>query len=165
MHDYEFLILGSGIAGLYAALLAAQSNAGRASVVLITKGPVEESNTKYAQGGIAAAVGPGDSAAQHLADTLEAGAGLCDAAAVAAMVHDAPDRIRRLTELGVPWDTQQGGVALGNEAAHSRPRILHAGGDRTGDAIETVMVDRVREAGVEVLDRHAATALLVEDGA
>ncbi len=165
MHDYDFLILGSGIAGLYAALLAAQSNAGRGSVALITKGPVEESNTKYAQGGIAAAVGPGDTAAQHLADTLEAGAGLCDAAAVDVMVHDAPDRIRRLTELGVPWDTQQGGVALGNEAAHSRPRILHAGGDRTGDAIETVMVDRVREAGVEVLDRHAATALLVEDGA
>ena len=164
MHDYDFLIVGSGIAGLYAALLATHSSGGAGSVALITKGPVEESNTKYAQGGIAAAVGPGDTASQHFADTREAGAGLCVPAAVQVMVRDAPDRIRRLTELGVPWDTQQGGIALGNEAAHSQPRILHAGGARTGDAIETVMVDRVRQAGVEVLDRHAATSLLVEDG-
>ena len=164
MHDYDVLVLGSGIAGLYAALLAAQSTVRGGSVALITKGPVEESNTKYAQGGIAAAVGPDDTPAQHLADTLEAGAGLCDPVAVGVMVREAPDRIRRLTELGVPWDAQQGRVALGTEAAHSQPRILHAGGDRTGHAIETVMVDRVREAGVELLDQHAATMLLVENG-
>ena len=71
-HAYDFLILGSGIAGLYAALLASHSSGGGGSVALITKGAVEESNTKYAQGGIAAAVGPGDTASQHLADTLEA---------------------------------------------------------------------------------------------
>ena len=157
---YDYLILGSGIAGLYAALLASQH--GRTAV--ITKGPIDESNTKYAQGGIAAAVGPGDSAADHLADTLTAGAGLCDRAAVEVLVREAPDRIRRLTELGVPFDSEHGEVALGREGAHSRPRILHAGGDRTGDAIETVMVRRVREAGVEVFDRHAVTSLRVENG-
>ena len=157
---YDYLILGSGIAGLYAALLA--SHHGRTAVV--TKGPIDESNTKYAQGGIAAAVGPGDSAAAHLQDTLEAGAGLCDRDAVEVLVREAPDRIRRLTELGVPFDSEEGHVALGREGAHSQPRILHAGGDRTGDAIETVMVRRVREAGVEVFDRHAVTALRQASG-
>lgn len=157
--SYDYLILGSGIAGLYAALLAAQH--GRVAVV--TKGPIEESNTKYAQGGIAAAVGPGDTPAQHLTDTLAAGAGLCDRAAVEVLVREAPDRIRRLSELGVPFDSEHGAVALGREGAHSRPRILHAGGDRTGDAIETVMVRRIREAGVDVYDRHAVTELRLED--
>ena len=159
MH-YDYLILGSGIAGLYAALLASQH--GRTAVV--TKGPIEESNTKYAQGGIAAAVGPGDSVARHRQDTLTAGAGLCDPEAVDVLVREAPDRIRRLTELGVPFDSDEGRVALGREGAHSRPRILHAGGDRTGDAIETVMVRRVGEAGVDVFDRHAVTSLRIEAG-
>jgi L-aspartate oxidase len=158
--SYDYLILGSGISGLYAALLA--SRHGRTAVV--TKGPIDESNTKYAQGGIAAAVGPGDSVADHLADTLTAGAGLCDRAAVEVLVREAPDRIRRLTNLGVPFDSEHGEVALGREGAHSRPRILHAGGDRTGDAIETVMVRRVREVGVDVFDRHTVTELLVQDG-
>ena len=157
---YDYLVLGSGIAGLYAALLA--SRHGRTAV--ITKGPIEESNTKYAQGGIAAAVDPGDSAGAHLADTLLAGAGLCDREAVAVLVQEAPDRIRRLTELGVPFDSEHGKVALGREGTHSRRRILHAGGDRTGDAIETVMVHRVREAGVEVFDRHTVTELRLEGG-
>ena len=128
--EYDYCVLGSGIAGLYAALLAAQH--GR--TVLVTKGPIEESTTKYAQGGIAAAVGPDDSPEQHLADTLAAGAGLCDRAAVEVLVREAPDR------------------------------ILHAGGARTGDAIESVMVRRVREAGVDVRDRHPVTALVQENG-
>ena len=157
---YDYLVLGSGIAGLYAALLAAQH--GR--VCILTKGAISDSNTKYAQGGIAAAVGAGDSPASHVADTLRAGAGLCDRAAVEILVREAPDRIRRLSELGVPFDSQGGAVALGREAAHSAPRILHAGGDRTGDAIERVMVDRVREAGIDVIDQHAVTALIVEAG-
>ena len=157
MH-YDYLILGSGIAGLYAALLAAQHD----RVGVLTKGPIDESNTKYAQGGIAAAVGSGDTPQAHLRDTLKAGAGLCDRDAVELLVREAPDRIRRLAELGVPFDAQGGEVALAREAAHSAPRILHAGGDRTGDAIETVMVRRVVEAGVDVLDRHTATALLLD---
>ena len=158
--DVDFLVLGSGIAGLYAALVAAQQG----STCVLTKGPIEESNTKYAQGGIAAAVGPGDSTSLHFEDTLTAGAGLCDRDAVAIMVREAPDRIGRLTALGVPFDAQDGAVSLGREGAHSAARILHAGGDRTGNAIETVMVERVQAAGISVLDRHLATELLVEDG-
>jgi L-aspartate oxidase len=162
-HDYDYLILGSGIAGLYAALLAAQH--GRTCV--LTKGPIEESNTKYAQGGIAAAIGSSDDLQAHLDDTLRVGAGLSDRPAVEILVNEAADRVRRLTELGVPFDTQDGtqdgAVALSREAAHSRPRIHHAGGDRTGDAIETVMVDRVRDAGVDVLECHTATDLLLEN--
>ncbi|HJN91291.1 MAG TPA: L-aspartate oxidase [Dehalococcoidia bacterium] len=160
MQQYDYLILGSGIAGLYAALLASRHG----SVGLVTKGAIDESNTKYAQGGIAAAIGSGDSVESHLDDTLTAGAGLCDREAVEVMVREAPDRIRRLSELGVPWDAHQGAVELGLEAAHSRARILHAGGDRTGDAIETVMVRQVREAGVEVFDCHTATDLLKQNG-
>ena len=116
------------------------------------------------RGGIAAAIGSGDSVESHLDDTLTAGPGLCDREAVEVMVREAPDRIRRLSELGVPWDAHQGAVELGLEAAHSRARILHAGGDRTGDAIETVMVRQVREAGVEVFDCHTATDLLKQNG-
>jgi L-aspartate oxidase len=160
MKQYDYLVLGSGIAGLYAALLASRQG----SVGLVTKGAIDESNTKYAQGGIAAAIGGGDSVQSHLDDTLAAGAGLCDGDAVEVMVREAADRIRRLSELGVPWDAHQGAVALGLEGAHSRARILHAGGDRTGDAIETVMVDRVREAGVKVFDGHTATELLQQNG-
>ncbi len=157
---YDYLVLGSGIAGLYAALLA--SRHGRTCV--LTKGPIDESNTKYAQGGIAAAVGPGDTPGAHLNDTIHAGTGLCDRDAVEILVREAPDRIRRLAQLGVPFDNRAGEVLLSREAAHSVARILHAGGDRTGDAIETVMVRRVTEAGVTVLDRHIATALHVEHG-
>ena len=161
-YDYDYLILGSGIAGLYAALLAAQH--GRTCV--LTKGPIEESNTKYAQGGIAAAIGSDDDLQSHLDDTLRVGAGLSDRPAVEILVREAADRVRRLTELGVPFDTQDGTqdgeVALSREAAHSRPRIHHAGGDRTGDAIETVMVNRVQEAGVDILERHTATDLLLD---
>ncbi len=160
MTNYDYLVLGSGIAGLYAALLASR----RGSVLLLTKGAVEESNTKYAQGGIAAAVGAADSATTHREDTLRAGAGLCEPEAVRIMVDEAPERIRLLSDLGVPWDTQDGSVALGREAAHTQARILHAGGDRTGDAIETVMVQRVREAGVEIVEQTTAIELLQSEG-
>ena len=157
---YDYLVLGSGIAGLYAALLAAKHG----SVCVLSKGSITESNSARAQGGIAAAIGPGDSPAQHREDTLRAGAGLCDPAAVEVLVQEAPSHIRTLIELGVPFDTTQGAVALGREGAHSAPRILHAGGDRTGAAIERVMVERATEAGVTLLDNHTVTALLVEQG-
>ncbi len=158
--QYDYLVLGSGIAGLYAALLAAEHG----SVCVLSKGSITESNSARAQGGIAAAIGPGDSPAQHREDTLRAGAGLCDPAVVEVLVQEAPPRIRTLIELGVPFDTTHGAVALGREGAHSAPRILHAGGDRTGAAIEQVMVERATEAGVTLLDDHTVTALLVEHG-
>lgn len=158
---YDYLIIGSGIAGLYTAQLAAQR--GR-RVLLVTKEAVEECNTRYAQGGIAAAIGAEDSPELHIADTLAAGAGLSDPAAVAVLCREGPARIRELIELGVPFDTYHGEIALTREAAHSRRRILHAGGDATGAAIETTLLGVVRNTPVDVRDYHVALAIVVERG-
>ena len=120
--DYDYIIIGSGIAGLNTALLAREHG----TVLLVTKGKIDDCNTRYAQGGIAAAIGPGDSPALHMQDTLAAGAGLCDPAAVQVLTEEGPQRVAQLIQWGVPFDTIHGQVALGREAAHSLPRILHA---------------------------------------
>jgi len=150
------LIVGSGIAGLYVALRCAELGLRPA---LVTKGRLEESNTRYAQGGIAAAIGPNDSPARHLADTVRAGAGLVDRAAAKVLTTEAPARIADLVRYGVPFDTIEGRIALGREAAHSRPRLLHAGGDATGYSIEETLKRKVLEAGVEARERTALRAL------
>ena len=144
------LIVGSGIAGLYVALRSRELGL---RPTLITKSRLDESNTRYAQGGIAAAVGPGDSVAAHLADTVRAGAGLVDRAAARLLTSEAPRRIADLVRYGVPFDTTEGQVALGREGAHSHPRILHAGGDATGLQIEETLKARVLEGGVEIRER------------
>src|SRR3954463_887735 len=125
--SYDYIIVGSGIAGLYAALMARDHG----SVLVLTKGSIDEANTKYAQGGIAAAVGSDDSAELHYIDTIDAGAGLVDANAAHILTSEAADRISDLVRFGVPFDSVDGAVSLGKEAAHSRNRILHAGGDST----------------------------------
>jgi len=158
---YDYLIIGSGIAGLYTALLAQQH--GR--VLIVTKGGLEEANTRYAQGGIAAAIGADDSAELHTQDTLVAGAGLCDPAAVDLLTHEAPDRITDLIRFGVPFDTHHGEVALTREAAHSVNRILHAGGDATGEHIELTLGGLARMRNIVILEHAQVTRLLVEDGA
>jgi len=150
------LIIGSGIAGLYVALRCAELGL-RPTVV--TKARLEESNTRYAQGGIAAAIGPDDSPARHLADTVRAGAGLVDRAAARVLTGEAPARIADLVRYGVPFDTIEGHIALGREAAHSRSRLLHAGGDATGYSIEETLKRKVLEAGVETRERTALRAL------
>ena len=150
------LIVGSGIAGLYVALRAREEGL-RPSI--ITKSRLEESNTRYAQGGIAAALGRGDSIARHLRDTVRAGAGIVDLAAARRLCAEAPARIADLVRLGVPFDTIDGQVALGREAAHSRDRILHAGGDATGLRIEETLRARVVEAGIEALERRVLRGL------
>jgi len=160
MNQYDYIIVGSGIAGLYTALLAR----GQGSVLILTKGSMDECNTKYAQGGIAAAIGHGDSAELHRQDTIAAGAGLCDPEAVRILVEEAPDRITDLINFGVPFDTLDGEVALTKEAAHSVPRILHAGGDATGEHIEVTLSRMVRQARVAVLEHFLATEIVVEDG-
>ncbi|MGI0053579.1 MAG: FAD-binding protein, partial [Thermoplasmata archaeon] len=146
------LIVGSGIAGLYVALRAQELGL---KPTLVTKASLEESNTRYAQGGIAAAVGPGDDVTLHGRDTLRAGDGLGDPRAVRVLVEEAPRRIADLVRFGVPFDTLEGQVALGREAAHSRPRILHAGGDATGLRIEETLRARAVAAGLEVRERAA----------
>lgn len=150
------LIVGSGIAGLYVALRARQVGL---APTIVTKSRLEESNTRYAQGGIAAALGPDDSVALHLEDTVRAGDGLVDLAAARCLTAEAPARIADLVRFGVPFDTVDGQIALGREAAHSRFRILHAGGDATGLRIEETLRARVVEAGIEARERRVLRAL------
>ena len=158
----RLVVVGSGIAGLYAALLA--SEAPGAEVVLLTKGTLEESNTFYAQGGISAVLAPGeaspgDSVAAHIADTLAAGAGLNDPDAVRILCTEAVGDIAGLRRFGVHFDAgAHGGPALGLEAAHSAARILHAGGDATGACIARGLV-------AAVLDRAVQGRLRAETGA
>ncbi len=160
MASYDYIIVGSGIAGLYSALLAQKYG----SVLIVTKGSIEECNTRFAQGGIAAAVGAGDSAELHFKDTMAAGAGLSDESMVRILADEAALRIRDLIEFGVPFDTVEGEVALTLEAAHSVPRILHAGGDATGRYIEETLSARVRWAKITVVEHCLATKIIVEDG-
>ncbi len=161
MNYYDYIIVGSGIAGLYTALLAREQG----SVLVITKGNIDDCNTKYAQGGIAAAIGSKDSPELHYRDTVNAGAGLCDEEAVRILTGEAPARIAELVQLGVPFDTLSGQVALTTEAAHSVPRILHAGGDATGEHIEVTLSRRVRSSGIKVSEDCLATEILVKGGA
>ncbi|MGD0249848.1 MAG: L-aspartate oxidase [Thermoplasmata archaeon] len=144
------LIIGSGIAGLYVAVRCRELGL---RPTIITKSKLEESNTRYAQGGIAAAIGPGDSPALHLKDTIRAGDGLVDREAARVLTSDAPARIADLVRYGVPFDTTEGQIALGREAAHSRSRILHAGGDATGLSIEEALKRRALDAGIDVRER------------
>jgi len=160
MNGYDYIIIGSGIAGLYTALLANEHG----SVLVITKGSIDDCNTKHAQGGIAAPIGSNDSPDLHFKDTIKAGDGLCDEEAVHILVNEAPDRISDLVRLGVPFDTMNGAIALTMEAAHSVPRILHAGGDATGSYIEATLSRRVRDSKIKVLEYCLVTEIRVTEG-
>jgi L-aspartate oxidase len=158
VNSYDYIIVGSGIAGLYASLMAKEHG----SVLILTKGSIEDTNTRYAQGGIAAAIGDNDSAELHYKDTISAGAGLCDAEAVRILVDEAPDRIADLIRFGVPFDTLDGAIALTKEAAHTVPRVLHAGGDATGEHIEVTLSRQVRQSRIKVLEYTLATEIIIE---
>jgi L-aspartate oxidase len=176
----RLVVVGSGIAGLYAALLAAEAAktgtghaaAGSVEVVLLAKGTLEQSNTFFAQGGVSAVLSPaeafpGDSVAAHIADTLAAGAGLNDAEAVRILCTEALRDIDGLRRFGVHFDAGPGsGPALGLEAAHSAPRILHAGGDATGarisSALATAVLRRAGEGRLRVETGAFVTDLLTE---
>ncbi|MFC1915494.1 L-aspartate oxidase [Chloroflexota bacterium] len=160
MKYYEYIIIGSGIAGLYTALLAKEQG----SVLVITKGSIDDCNTKHAQGGIAAAIGRNDSPELHFRDTIAAGDGLCDEEIVRILVNEAPARITELVNFGVPFDTLDGEIALTLEAAHSVPRILHAGGDATGEHIEVTLNKRISASKIQVLEDSQATEIIVERG-
>jgi L-aspartate oxidase len=157
------LVVGSGIAGLIAALELSR----KFSVTVVTKAALAESNTRWAQGGIAAVMFDDDSAASHAADTLAAGAGLCNLSAVNILCTEGPARIRDLIRLGVPFDqTPSGSLARGLEAAHSKARILHAGGDATGLSVETALVRAVRATPqINVLEHTFALDLAPKNGA
>ncbi|WP_432524081.1 L-aspartate oxidase [Kineococcus sp. SYSU DK006] len=158
--DCDVLVLGAGVAGMTAALEAARTR----RVVLATKTALGDGSTRAAQGGIAVATGAGDVGA-HVADTLAAGAGLADPAAARAFCADGPVAVRLLAERGVAFDRDgEGRWAQGLEAAHSRPRVLHAGGDRTGAAVSAALAAAVRRSEVTVLEEAFLLDLLVEEG-
>ncbi len=161
---FDLVVVGSGIAGLSAAVRAAATGL---SVLVLTKGELSQSATRYAQGGVAAALSPSDSPDGHLADTLAAGAGLCDVDAVRVLVDEGPARVRELQALGAAFDTAgpDGVLALAREGGHSLARVVHAGGDATGAEIERALVASVRAAdAIEVREGWFATALRVEAG-
>ncbi|MDD2420678.1 MAG: L-aspartate oxidase [Heliobacteriaceae bacterium] len=139
----DYLVIGSGIAGLYTALKAVEY--GR--VTLLTKRKVEDSNTEQAQGGIAAAIDRGDSPSLHMEDTLKAGAGLNDLKAVEVLVSEGPARVEELIRMGTAFDRCEGEIAFGREGAHSRCRILHACGDATGEEIRRTLWRHCQEHG------------------
>jgi L-aspartate oxidase len=157
---YDYIVVGSGIAGLYIALLATK----RGSVLILTKGSIDDCNTKYAQGGIAAAMGREDSPELHFRDTMAAGDGLCDAEAVRILTEEAADCIADLIKFGVPFDTLDGEITLTREAAHSVPRIIHAGGDATGEHIEVTLSRQVRSSHIRVLENCLVSKILVQGG-
>ena len=158
--QYDYVIIGSGIAGLCTALLAKEHG----SVLVITKGSIDDCNTKYAQGGIAAALGKNDSPELHFKDTIEAGDGLCDEDEVRILVNEAINSITDLVNWGVPFDTINGEIALTKEAAHTIPRILHAGGDATGEYIEGTLSNQMHSSGIQILENSLATKILTEKG-
>ncbi|MEV0009261.1 L-aspartate oxidase [Streptomyces sp. NPDC051840] len=161
--DADVVVVGSGVAGLTTALRCAA--AGLATVV-VTKARLDDGSTRWAQGGIAAALGEGDTPGQHLDDTLVAGAGLCDEAAVRTLVTEGPDAVRRLIDTGAHFDTTDtGAIALTREGGHHRRRIAHAGGDATGAEISRALVEAVRSAALRTIENALVLDLITdEDG-
>ena len=160
MNYYDYIIVGSGIAGLYISLFAIEHG----SVLILTKGSIEDCNTRYAQGGVAVAIGKDDSPELHFKDTMAAGDGLSDAEAVHILTSEAADCIADLIKFKVPFDTLNGEIALTREAAHSVPRVIHAGGDATGEHIEVTLSQQVRSVPIKVLEYCLASEILVDKG-
>ncbi|GAA1525128.1 L-aspartate oxidase [Actinomadura kijaniata] len=156
--ETDIVVVGSGIAGLVAALRCRE----RGRVLLVTKALLDAGSTRWAQGGIAAALDPADSPAEHLDDTLVAGVGLCDTAAVRTLVTEGPDAVRRLIALGTRFDEEDGEIALTREGGHHRRRIAHAGGDATGAEISRALVAALKQTDVQVIE-HALVLDLLTD--
>ena len=160
----DVVVIGSGVAGLTTVL---NLRASGLSVLLVTKALLDEGSTKWAQGGIAAALGPGDTPDQHESDTLIAGAGLCDIDAVKVLVTEGPEAVRRLIARGAVFDTSESGeISLTREGGHHRNRILHAGGDATGAEVSRALLEAIKgDSGIEVIERALAIdALQDADG-
>jgi L-aspartate oxidase len=154
--EADVLVIGSGLAGLYFSLLAAES----ATVAIVTKKRGSESNTNYAQGGIASVLDPADSPDLHVADTLRAGAGLCREEIVQLVVREGPRLVRGLAEMGVPFVRRGGRFDLGREGGHSRRRIVHAL-DQTGRAVEETLMRRARRhPRIRLFENHVAVDLV-----
>ncbi|MGM0357762.1 L-aspartate oxidase [Streptomyces griseoaurantiacus] len=157
----DVVVVGSGVAGLTAAL---RCEAAGLDTVVVTKARLDDGSTRWAQGGIAAALGEGDTPEQHLDDTLVAGAGLCDEEAVRILVTEGPDAVRRLIGTGAHFDeSERGGLALTREGGHHRRRIAHAGGDATGAEISRALVEAVRARGLRTVENALVLDLLTDE--
>src|SRR5437763_10120756 len=159
----DALVLGSGVAGLTAAIRAATDGL---RVGVLTKGKLSQSATRWAQGGVAAVLSPEeDSADLHLADTLAAGVGLCDLDAVRVLVDEGPGRVNELIALGASFDRDhEGRLLLAREGGHSMPRVVHAGGAATGAEIERALVEAVQATAAAVYENWFALDLVVTGG-
>jgi L-aspartate oxidase len=165
--DTDVVVVGSGVAGV-TAVLAIRRALPDARILLATKSVLDDGSTRWAQGGVAAALGPGDTPEQHLADTLTAGAGICDVRAVRALVTDGPGAVGRLIALGAEFDREPSGpLSLTKEGGHLRRRIAHAGGDATGAEISRALLAALEEAGdsaeLEIIEHALALDLLLTD--
>ena len=160
--EADVIVVGSGIAGLTAAYRARK---GGRRVLLVTKAAIDSGSTKWAQGGIAAALSPEDSPAEHFQDTIVAGAGLCSEAAVRVLVNEGPDAIRDLIDLGANFDLDdRGGLALTREGGHLRDRIVHAGGDATGAEVSRALVAAVEAVrDLEVIEQAVVIDILTDE--
>src|ERR1700731_1631249 len=138
----DVLVIGAGIAGLRAAL----EIPGTLDVLVVTKDKIQQSNSAYAQGGIAGVLSPEDRFENHIEDTLTAGAGLCDRDIVDLVVREAPEQINDLIRWGTHFDLEDGRLALTREGGHSHRRIVHALGDATGHEVMRATIERAREA-------------------
>ena len=158
----DVVVIGSGIAGLTAALrLYGQVD----RILVVTKDVLNAGSTQWAQGGIAAALGPGDTPDQHEHDTLVAGAGACDREAVRILVNEGPDAVHELISWGAVFDQHDGVLSLTREGGHHRDRIAHAGGDATGAEIQRALIAAVERAPeIEVIQHALAIDLLAGDG-
>ncbi len=162
--EVDLLVVGSGVAGLSAAVRAADTHG--LSVGVLTKGTLEQSTTRWAQGGVAAVLAEDpDSTDLHLADTLAAGAGLCDVDAVRVLVDEGPGRVEDLISLGAMFDRDaHGRLELAREGGHTLPRVVHAGGAATGAEIERALVEAARRTAAAVYEHAFALDLIVERG-
>ena len=161
MFKFDYIVIGSGLAGLYAAYKASM----KGSVAVITKSFLRESNSFNAQGGIAAVTSEDDSTEMHKADTLVAGRGLCEESSVDILVNEGPERIQEIIAEDMKFDTENGVLALGLEGGHHKRRILHAGGDSTGRWITEFAISKVKSQNqIKIFENTLLLDLLVKDG-
>ncbi|MBW7454412.1 L-aspartate oxidase [Paenibacillus sepulcri] len=159
--DKDVIVIGAGIAGLFTAIKSSSDN----DVLMITKKSLLDSNTRYAQGGIAAVISEDDSPEYHRQDTLIAGAGLCSHAAVDVLVHEGTKGVQDLVRMGTKFDQENGEFALTKEGAHSQRRILHANGDATGfEIVRALSLKAIENPRIEVWDDHFVIDLIIDDG-
>ena len=161
MRYYDYIIVGSGLAGLYAAFKASAFG----KVAMLTKSDITASNSYFAQGGIAAVTDEDDAPALHFEDTIIAGRGLCDYPAVNILVNEGPLRIQELIDEGMHFDMEDGSLALGLEGGHHKKRILHAGGDATGRMVTSFMIEKVKNSpNITIFENHSVIDLLQKSG-